>query len=508
MSTKIRDNLAAALERISTVAEKSIVRSSDMSRTDRSVLQQRGYLTYIMKGWYFLSTPTDMPGESTAWYSVFWDFLFVYLKVRFGDDYCLSATSSLDVHLGNNIIPSQVIVTTGRGGKTLLELPYNVSLLVYEEKNGISKDVTIIDGLRVMPFDLVLCRLPNTYFVQQAIDAEIAIRSLSSVTPLVRRLLSGPYIAAAQRLAGAYEFIGKPQWAEEITMAMKAAGHICSAKNPFTESKAQLTNYNIVVSPYAARIAALFSSMAPIVEEEFAPLAIEDTLDKEKYLKHIDDIYVDDAYNSLSIEGYQVTPDLIERIRSGQWDPEHRPEDLMERNAMAAKGYLDAFRLVKKTVGDIIDGASPVEAVIQDYGKWYMALFSASVQSGILEAYHLAGFRADRVFIRGSRHVPPPSSALLDSMQFFFDEMQGQTAPGVRAVMGHFAFTFIHPYMDGNGRIARFLMNTMMAASGLPWTVIHVASREEYMRTLEIASCENNIRPFARFIKETQTLKG
>ena len=45
----------------------------------------------------------------------------------------------------------------------------------------------------------------------------------------------------------------------------------------------------------------------------------------------------------------------------------------------------------------------------------------------------------------------------------------------------------------------------MMVACGLPWTIIRVASREEYMRALEIASCENNIIPFTRLvIKESQ----
>lgn len=37
--------------------------------------------------------------------------------------------------------------------------------------------------------------------------------------------------------------------------------------------------------------------------------------------------------------------------------------------------------------------------------------------------------------------------------------------PGVRAVLGHFFFVYIHPYMDGNGRLGRFLMNALFASS-------------------------------------------
>ncbi len=47
------------------------------------------------------------------------------------------------------------------------------------------------------------------------------------------------------------------------------------------------------------------------------------------------------------------------------------------------------------------------------------------------------------------------------------------------------AYVYVHPYMDGNGRMARFLMNTMMAAAGYPWTVIPLSERKTYMAALE-----------------------
>jgi Fic family protein len=42
----------------------------------------------------------------------------------------------------------------------------------------------------------------------------------------------------------------------------------------------------------------------------------------------------------------------------------------------------------------------------------------------------------------------------------------------VRVVLGHFVFVYIHPYIDGNGRMGRFLMNLMLASGGYPWAVI------------------------------------
>jgi len=61
-------------------------------------------------------------------------------------------------------------------------------------------------------------------------------------------------------------------------------------------------------------------------------------------------------------------------------------------------------------------------------------------------------------------------------------------------------FVYIHPYMDGNGRMGRFLMNAMLASGGYPWTVIPVERRTEYMQVLEAASAEGRIRPFAEFL--------
>ncbi|NQW03594.1 MAG: Fic family protein, partial [Acidobacteria bacterium] len=66
--------------------------------------------------------------------------------------------------------------------------------------------------------------------------------------------------------------------------------------------------------------------------------------------------------------------------------------------------------------------------------------------------------------------------------------------------LGHFVFDYIHPYMDGNGRMGRFLMNAMMAAGGYPWTIIPLERRDEYMATLESASVKQDIGPFAAFI--------
>ena len=99
-------------------------------------------------------------------------------------------------------------------------------------------------------------------------------------------------------------------------------------------------------------------------------------------------------------------------------------------------------------------------------------------------------------------HVPPPREAVRDCMPVLFDLLASESEPAVRVVLGHFVFVYIHPYMDGNGRIGRFLMNVMLASGGYPWTVIPVGRRSDYMAALEAASVRQDIRRFAGFVAE------
>jgi len=214
----------------------------------------------------------------------------------------------------------------------------------------------------------------------------------------------------------------------------------------------------------------------------------------------VEEAYVTDAYHSLSIEGYRVTPELIERVRSGSWNPEANEQDREQTNAMAARGYWQAFQLVEKSIALVLKGENPGTVAEEDHREWYREMFAPSVTAGILKPSDLAGYRNGQVYIRQSMHVPLNRDALRDAMPAFFDLLTKETDPAVRVVLGHFMFVYIHPYMDGNGRMGRFLMNLMMAAGGYPWTVIPLPERKTYMAALEKASVGEDIGPFALFL--------
>jgi Fic family protein len=243
----------------------------------------------------------------------------------------------------------------------------------------------------------------------------------------------------------------------------------------------------------------MWQAMRAAVIEQFPPEPGTPT-NIRQYMGDVEDVFVSDAYHSLSIEGYRVTDELIERVARGDWNPEAHKHDADARNAMAAHGYWLAHNAVKDSMREILAGANSGRVAQRDHRQWYRQLFAPSVDAGILRPADLAGYRGHQVFIRNAAHVPPPVEAVRDMMPVLFELLVHEPSAAVRAVLGHFVFVFIHPYMDGNGRMGRFLMNAMLASGGFPWTVLRMDRREEYMSALNSASSEGDIRPLAHFI--------
>jgi len=188
-------------------------------------------------------------------------------------------------------------------------------------------------------------------------------------------------------------------------------------------------------------------------------------------------------------------------VRLGNWKPDRDNSDLQQSNAMAARGYWQAYQAVHNSIKKVLEQKKNAGKVFyEDHDTWYREMFAPSVIAGILDPTDLAGYRNSPVYIRQSRHVPPNNHALRASMPVLFDLLKNEPQVGVRIVLGHFIFVYLHPYVDGNGRMGRFLMNLMLASGGFPWMVIPLEQRNGYMSSLEQASVNQNIVPFTQFI--------
>ena len=495
-----QERLADALETLHALqqAGKSVFRSEDLTRLQRERLKANGFIEPVINGWYIPTRPDAAAGETTAWYASYWDFVRVYLTERFGKGWSLSPEQSLLIHAGQWRVPEQLLVRSRDASGNLTRLLHGTTLYDVRTNGAQGDELQVVEGLRLYTLEAALIAAGPGVFTSHPTELRTVIASRRDLGSLLERLLNGGHSVIAGRIAGACRNIGRDREADEILAAMKAAGYDVRETDPF-QGRLPGYVYQRDESPHAQRIRLMWETMREGIIARFpAPPQARGSV--ERYLEAVEEIYVTDAYHSLSIEGYRVDAALIRRVREGGWNPEANEADRAQRDALAAKGYYDAFQAVKASVRAVLTGSNAGVTAEADHRGWYRQLFGPSVTAGLVPAGSLAGYRNGPVYIRGSRHVPLNPDAVRDAMSVLFERLEAETEASVRIVLGHFIFVYIHPYLDGNGRMGRFLMNLMFAAGGYDWTVVPVQHRTAYMDALEQASAQQDIGPFTDFL--------
>ncbi len=476
-----------------------VYQGAEFERRQREALENAGFLRRVMRGWYIAAGPGEGPGDTTAWNASFRDFIGRYCTTRFGDRWYLSPEISILVHAGVTVLPRQVFVMAKGGRRNVVELLGGNSIFDNQPVEWPDEQhLEQVGPLRVLSLPFAFVRVSDVFFRTYAADAYIALRLFRDASALLRILTEKRHSHIAGRLVGAFRAAHLPRIAQDISGTMKAAGFHVTEANPFPTELPRLGGQR-PLSPYVDRIRIMWETMRPTILEN-VPAEPGRPSDVATYLAAVVEAYRADAYHSLSIEGYTVTDDLIARVSSGNWNPDGNASDTEAKNAMAARGYFLAHTAIRESLKRILAGENPGTVTDQDHGEWYRQLFSPSLAAGLVTVGDLSGYRNGQVYIRNADHVPPEKTAVPDMMFTLFELLTEETSAAVRAVLGHFIFVFIHPYMDGNGRMGRFLMNAMLASGGYPWTVIPVERRTEYMAALNAASARADIGPFARFI--------
>jgi fido (protein-threonine AMPylation protein) len=504
------EKLAASLEDLRRLQAEGVrvIASKQLSRVARERLVKSGLLQEVMKGWLISTSPTARAGDTTPWFASFWEFCRRYCEERFGSEWHLSPEQSLLIHAENTVIPKQVIIYSPAANNNRIDLLYGTSFFALKQKDlPPARDLELRHGVRVFRAEAALIRAAPSFFSQHLVEARVLLGGMRDPSELLSRLLEGGHAIIAGRLAGAFRHLGHAAIADEIVTTMRSAHFDVREKDPFDPEPSSPPPARSA-APIVARLQTLWAASRAAVLAEF-PGARGLPADADSYLQRIDGVYKLDAYHSLSIEGYQVTPELVQRVATGAWDPEGEPSDREDSNALAARGYWLAFQRVRDAVRRILAAGGDISILRTAHRDWYRELFSPHVEVGLLGASLLAGYRTQPVFLRGSRHVPPRAEILREAMPALFDLIEGERVPAVRAVLGHWLFGYIHPFPDGSGRVARFLMNALLAGGGYPWTVIRVDDRAEYLAALETASVATDVRPFAKFVaRQMQHTRG
>jgi hypothetical protein len=503
MAKQPSQKLAEAMEKAHRASTNNIVRSHRLTKPEITILKKAGFLKTILNGWYLLDGDVSQQGIGTSalWHESYWAFIAQYLQEAVGSNYLLSAEQSMDLHTGITASPLQVLVGNTEKVNRVVPLPNGMSLSLYTLAE-LPDEMDVYQGVNIYALEDALVKVGPAYFRREVQTITLALQRANDHN-LIRRLLTGGHLAAASRLAGAYNAIGMTMVSDNIVSAMRSVGFDqCAPVNPFAVPVS-----GIAISrpkyPHVARLEVLWQDLAAKITA-MLPAAVDTLVDIEFALKQVEDVYVQDAYNSLSIEGYRVTPELIERVRSGEWRPEEDERDKRHQDGLAAKGYYDAHIKVKDAIGELYRGSIAIDKLGSAVMTWYRALFGPMVTSGLLKPGDLAGYRNRPVFIRGSRHTPFPAESLMDAMDAIFECAKNTPHPLARAILCHWAIGYVHPFPDGNGRSARFLMNALLVSAGYPWTIIQLKNRNQYMAALELLSVGHNPEPFVAFILKEQ----
>lgn len=482
-----------ALKRVQQDGDFMIVKSGELSPTHIKRLIANNFLKPIIKGWYVVTDPRTLPGDSTAWYASFWSFIVRYANERYGNEWCLSAEQSLAIYSGSSIVPQQVLIRAPKGNNNAIQLipPTSIFNLGAELPSVIDNNNQY--GLNLYsPTEAIIVASPSMYS-NDPLTMRTALAMVSDVSNILKILVDTGQTVRAGRVAGAFRNIGRGDFADEIMSTMKRIGYDVREDDPFAEA----VKVSISPSPYATRLKLMWQNMRGDVLSNFS--RIKSNISPEKFLERMETQYKLDAYHSLSIEGYRVTDELIAKVKNGDWKPDSA--DIDSKNALAARGYWQAFQSVKMSISDIlIKKEDAADVLKRDLSIWHREMFMPCVTAGIIKPSDIVGYRSNQVYIRNSMHTPLNPDALRDAMDALFELLKTETDAGVRAILGHFVFTYIHPYMDGNGRAGRFLMNAMLASGGYDWLIIPVEKRDEYMSALEKASVYGDIMPFVHFL--------
>jgi Fic family protein len=111
-------------------------------------------------------------------------------------------------------------------------------------------------------------------------------------------------------------------------------------------------------------------------------------------------------------------------------------------------------------------------------------------------------YRTGQVRVAGATFMPPPAEKIqkmINELLQALNQNPDELRPIELATFFHHKFVYIHPFLDGNGRTARLLINVILMRSGYPFTVLLKVDRPKYLRALSEAD-NGNLIPFANFI--------
>ena len=220
-----------------------------------------------------------------------------------------------------------------------------------------------------------------------------------------------------------------------------------------------------------------------VLKKELAELK-----EQKKSIKNIDeDFQIKYIYNSNAIEGNTLT--------------------LKE-----TKVVLEGITIGGKTLREHFEVINHAEAIlyIEDMIKNKEELSEYAVKSihslilKNIDNDNAGRYRKQNVIISGAAHTPPDYVLVQEKMEEFINWYKtcNNMHPVLKASKIHVDFVGIHPFIDGNGRVSRLIMNLELLKSGYQAVSIRNDKKSAYYEALDYAHCHNDYSLFYNLFAE------
>lgn len=230
-------------------------------------------------------------------------------------------------------------------------------------------------------------------------------------------------------------------------------------------------------------------SLFEIIDEKKSKLDSKRPLTEGELERLMDDFSVEYTYNSNAIEGNTLTLRETDLVLRGLTIDRKPLKDHME-----AIGHKEAFQFVQELVKEQVPISENVIKQIH-----YLVLADKKDDRGI--------YRRIPVRIMGAMHEPVQPYLIQPKMEQLLFDYKSSTENIVRKMAWfHMEFEGIHPFIDGNGRTGRLLVNLELMKAGYPPIDIKFADRIAYYNAFDDYFIKHNLgtmeKLFAKYLNE------
>ena len=200
-------------------------------------------------------------------------------------------------------------------------------------------------------------------------------------------------------------------------------------------------------------------------------------------------VLIDWTYNSNAIEGNTLTISETKVVLEGM--------------TIGGKTMREHLEVINHR--DAIDFLQEIVQKNELLTEWTIKSIHRLVLKGIQD--DVAGvYRNENVLIGGASHRPPDHLLVQELMEQFVSKVENEWStihPVDRAAKVHAEFVKIHPFIDGNGRTSRLLMNYELMKAGFPPAVIRATDRARYYDALDNAHTTGDHEPFIQLVSHS-----